>query len=78
MHHHTHEIMALCAALDADYRACLLAIGRGMLAKSQPAKRPVLNLLAFSGKPSEKLLSDAIVGTEDCQIIELFGKPVSR
>jgi hypothetical protein len=78
MHHHTHEIMAICAALDADSRACWLDIGRRMLAKALPAKRPVLNLLSFGGKPTKEALSDAIVGIEDCQVIQLFGEPVSR
>jgi hypothetical protein len=79
MHHNTHEIMALCAALDADTRACWLAIGRRMLAKALPTKRPVvLNLLSFSGKPAKELFTDSVVGVEYCQVIDLFGEPVRR
>jgi hypothetical protein len=78
MHHNTHEIMALYAALDADSRSFWLGIGRRMLAKSLLAKRPVLNLLPFSGKPAQELLNGAVEGVECCQVIELFGKPVSR
>jgi hypothetical protein len=78
MHHSTQEIIAICAALDADSRVYWLAIGRRLLAKALPAKRPALNLLSFSGKPAEKFLGDGVVGIEGAQIIDLFGKPVSR
>lgn len=78
MHHSTQEIMALYAALDADSRSFWLGIGRRMLAKSLPAKRPALNLLSFSGKPAEELIGDAVEGSDRCQVIDLFSKPVSR
>lgn len=78
MHHNAHEITALYAALDADSRVYWLAIGRRLLAKALPAKRPALNLLSFSGKPAKEFLGDSVVGIEGAQVIELFGKPISR
>jgi hypothetical protein len=78
MHHNTQEIIAICAALDADSRVYWIAIGRRLLAKALPAKRSTLNLLSFSGKPAKELLSDGVVGIDGAQVIELFGKPVSR
>lgn len=76
--YHTQEIIALCAALDADSRAYWLALGRRMLAKCERKKRPVLTLLPFSGNPRKELLSDGIESQESEPVAELLGKPVSR
>jgi hypothetical protein len=78
MHHNTHEIMALYAALDADSRAYWLAIGRRMLAKYKPGKRPVLTLLSFGGNPPKELISDGVVGLPGSNITDFPGKPISR
>jgi hypothetical protein len=82
MHHNTHEIMALCAALDADSREFLLAIGRNMLAKRASEKTKASgktkSALALVSTRGPMTLSNRVGDTFDGVPLALVSDTVRR